>query len=269
MEVLQYIRFVGNWYPLFIPSLELCIPFNCCKFTFPLNINLKNHKTRKLSRIKSFCSPFWSLWSFYRPKTQIFLPFHILQLEKALPFQIPEAWKRYSFRVEPARRCQCRKKLPGKWIHPSLLSLIILVFWFVSLQFYEFKIRVNEITGLVIGREIRKRCGNEGWHRDLDDEDRTTLRFLRAANSFIPDAREDGANMRNCAFILRQPGSEFVIISGDGDWEYDFCEGADGEIYGRCQRMPLLRYAWDAAKSAVVRVFTFGLSTGLRALTYS
>ena len=137
------------------------------------------------------------------------------------------------------------------------------------MQFYEFKIRVNEITGLVIGKEIRKRCGNEGWHLYLDDVDRITLRFLRAANSFIPDAREDGANMRNCAFILRQPGSEFVIISGDGDWEYDFCEGADGEIYGRCQRMPLLRYAWDAAKSAVVRVFTFGLSTGLRALTYS
>ena len=63
------VSFVGNWYPLFIPSLELCIPFNCCKFTFPLNINLKNHKTRKLSRIKSFCSPFWSLWSFYGPKT--------------------------------------------------------------------------------------------------------------------------------------------------------------------------------------------------------
>ncbi|CAH3145343.1 unnamed protein product, partial [Porites evermanni] len=153
------------------------------------------------------------------------------------------------------------------------------------LQFYKFKIEVNEITGLVIGKEIRKRCGNEGWHQDLDDVDRTTLRFLRAANSFIPDARDDGANMRNsnsfipdarddganmrnCAFILRQPGSEFVIISGNGDWEYDFCEGADGEIYGRCQRMPLLRYAWNAAKSAVVRVFTFGLSTGLRALTY-
>ena len=136
------------------------------------------------------------------------------------------------------------------------------------MQFYKFKIEVNEITGLVIGKEIRKRCGNEGWHQDLDDVDRTTLRFLRAANSFIPDARDDGANMRNCAFILRQPGSEFVIISGNGDWEYDFCEGADGEIYGRCQRMPLLRYAWNAAKSAVVRVFTFGLSTGLRALTY-
>ena len=133
------------------------------------------------------------------------------------------------------------------------------------MQFYNITIEVNEITGLVIGKQIRKRCGNEGRHLYLNDVDRMTLRFLRAANSFIPDARHDGANMRNCAFILRQPGSEFVIISGDGDWEYDFCEGADGEIYGRCTRKPFLRYVWDAARSVVVRLF----STGLRALTYS
>ena len=127
---------------------------------------------------------------------------------------------------------------------------------------------VNEISGLNIGKQIIKRCGNEGWHPYLNDVDRKTLRFLRAANTFIPDARDDGANMRNCAFILRQPGSEFVIISGNGDWEYDFCEAADGKIYGRCQRMPFARYAWDAAKSAVVRLTQFGLSIGLRALPH-
>ena len=88
--------------------------------------------------------------------------------------------------------------------------------------------------------------------------DRTTLIFLRAANSFIPDATDDGANMRNCAFILRQPGREFVVISGDGDWEYDFCEDADGEIYGRCVRKPFLRYAWDGTKSLIVRLFALG-----------
>ena len=90
MEVLLYIRFVGNWYPLFIPSLELCIPFNCCKFTFPLNINLKNHKTRKLSRIKSSVAHF-DHFDHFTDRKQIFLAFHILQLVKALPFHIPEA----------------------------------------------------------------------------------------------------------------------------------------------------------------------------------
>ena len=67
--------------------------------------------------------------------------------------------------------------------------------------------------------------------------------------------------MRNCAFTLRQPGREFVIFSGNGDWEYDFCEDEEGEIYGRCARKPFLRYVWDGAKSAVVRLFSFVAST--------
>ena len=103
--------------------------------------------------------------------------------------------------------------------------------------------------------------------------DRTTLRFLRVANSFIPDATDDGANMRNCAFILSQPGREFVVISGDGDWEYYFLEDADDEIHGRCVRRPLMRYAWDRIWSFTLGalratgLYTGGLSR-LRALTH-
>ena len=63
--------------------------------------------------------------------------------------------------------------------------------------------------------------------------------------------------MRNSAFILRQPCREIVLKSGNGDWEYDFCEDYDGVIYGRCVRKPFLQFAWDNAKSAVVRVFRF------------
>ena len=69
-----------------------------------------------------------------------------------------------------------------------------------------------------------------------------------------------------------------MIISGKGDWEYDFSEDADGEIYGRCVRKPFLRYVWDGTKSLVVRVISFAASTaagfltgglsGFRALTY-
>ena len=135
------------------------------------------------------------------------------------------------------------------------------------MQFYKIRIEVDEINGRAIGKEIRNRCGNEGQHLYLNDVDRTTLRFLRAAHSFIPDAKGDGANMRNCAFILRQPGRERVIISGNGDWEYDFCEDADREIYGRCVRKPFLRYAWDGAKSAVVRLFSFAASHAAGFLT--
>lgn len=146
------------------------------------------------------------------------------------------------------------------------------VFYGFKLQNYT-NILVREINGRTIGREIIKRCGHEGHHPYLEGEDKATLRFLRAANSFIPDAEDDGADMKNAVFILRQPGREIVLKSGDGDWEYDFCEDSDGEIYGRCIRKPLLRYVYDKAKSVVVRIFNFAsnpvlnlLGGGLRAL---
>lgn len=148
-----------------------------------------------------------------------------------------------------------------------------LVFCVFKLQYYT-NILVREINGRTIGREILKRCGHEGQHPYLEAADKTTLRFLRAANSFIPDAQDDGADMKNAAFILRQPGREIVLRSGAGDWEYNFCEDSDGEIYGRCLRKPFLRYAWDNVKSAVSRIFEFAVSLvpavlggGRRALT--
>ena len=78
------IPFTEKWYPFQIPSLELCILFNC-----PNALSL-NHKYKKFSRLfsqpqNSCCHP-----SFYRPKWHIFLPFYILQLVKSLPFNIPE-----------------------------------------------------------------------------------------------------------------------------------------------------------------------------------
>ena len=133
------------------------------------------------------------------------------------------------------------------------------VFYGFKLQNYT-TILVGEINGRTIGREIIKRCGHEGHHPYLEGEDKATLRFLRAANSFIPDAEDDGADMKNAAFILRQPGREIVLKSGNGDWEYDFCEDSDGEIYGRCIRKPLLRYVYDKAKGAVVRILKLACS---------
>lgn len=60
--------------------------------------------------------------------------------------------------------------------------------------------------------------------------------------------------MCNTAFILSQPGREFLIQSGSGDWEFYFAENQYGKIYGRNVRKPFLRYVWDGAKSLVRRI---------------
>ena len=116
------------------------------------------------------------------------------------------------------------------------------------------RIYVNQITSPVLGRELVRRCGNEGQHRYLGDTGYTTLRFLRAAISFIPDALDDGANLRNAAFIFAQPGREFLIQAGRGDWEFYFSEDDRGDISGRCVRKPFRRYIWDGCRSIICRV---------------
>ena len=51
----------------------------------------------------------------------------------------------------------------------------------------------------------------EGRHPYLEGEDEATSRLLRAINSFISEAEEDGTDIKNAAFILRQPGREIVL----------------------------------------------------------
>ena len=97
---------INNWYSFHIPTLELCIPYNCYKCTFFKKIWM-NHKTRTFysqplnASVSSCVSPFGP---FYRPKWKISLPFHKFQQVKSLPFHKPlkpEAWKRYHFRAQP------------------------------------------------------------------------------------------------------------------------------------------------------------------------
>ena len=114
---------------------------------------------------------------------------------------------------------------------------------------------VREISGVAIGRVIIRRCGNEGEHPYLNERDKATLRFLRAAKSFVPDAENAGADMKNTAFIIRQPGREFCIVAGEATWEFDFCEDRDGDIYVRCVRMSLWRCFWNEAQNLFFRVF--------------
>ena len=91
-------------YPVYdFPSL-----LNCSKRTvFKIWIN---HKNRTFSRLfHSHEMHLFALLGLYRPKWQISSPFHILQQVKFIPFYIPEAWKRYSFRAKPPSRSHHRE----------------------------------------------------------------------------------------------------------------------------------------------------------------
>ena len=67
--------------------LEFCIPFNCCKsIAIEIGINYKNGTFFRL-HLLVLLSPFTDP----NDRSQISLPFHILQVVKPLPFHIPEA----------------------------------------------------------------------------------------------------------------------------------------------------------------------------------
>ncbi|KAL9965269.1 hypothetical protein ACROYT_G029044 [Oculina patagonica] len=117
------------------------------------------------------------------------------------------------------------------------------------------RIRVNKISRTILGKEVTKQCGNEGRHGDLNKTGQTTLRFLRTAISFIPDAIDAGADLTNAAFIFAQPGREFVIEAGGGDWEFYFSEDEKDEIQGCCVRKgktPSLRSSfWNGYETSI------------------
>ena len=95
--------FCWQWYPSYMPSLEICIPLNCCKCTaFKTGIN---HKTRPFTQLFSQpCNAFVStFWAFLPTEMTVSLSFHILQQVKSQPSHILKAWKWYPFRVEPLR----------------------------------------------------------------------------------------------------------------------------------------------------------------------
>ena len=95
---------------------------------------------------------------------------------------------------------------------------------------------VKKISSTFLGKEITKRCGNEGQHNDLEEKDKTTLKFLQAAISYISEATNMGADLSNAAFIFSQPGREFVIQAGNGDWEFFFSEDLKNTVHGHCVR---------------------------------
>ena len=94
---------LANGTPFTYPVYDIPSLLNCSKGTvFKIWIN---HKNRTFSRLfhshEMHLLVYIALLGLYRPKGQISSPFHILQQVKCIPFYIPEAWKRYSFRAEP------------------------------------------------------------------------------------------------------------------------------------------------------------------------
>ena len=109
-----------------------------------------NQKTRTFSwlfkAINSSVSPFGP---FYRQKWDIFLPCHVLQLVKSLPFHTPEAWmKQYPFWAEPCSIGHYRKYPPptlGQWLEsdPSLGSALPLFPYCLSMLINPSKPKIN------------------------------------------------------------------------------------------------------------------------------
>lgn len=113
---------------------------------------------------------------------------------------------------------------------------------------------VKKISSIILGKEIIKWCGSEGKHKDLNEDDQTTLRFLQTAISFVSDAVNMGADLTNAAFIISQPGRQFVIQAGNGDWEFFFSEDANNVVHGRCVHKgpkQVRRHIWNSCVSFV------------------
>lgn len=116
---------------------------------------------------------------------------------------------------------------------------------------------LSKITVTALGKVLIAECGNEGKHPYLSYEEKVTLQFLRAAISFVPLALDTVADIRNASFLFAQPGREFAIVAGNGDWEFYFSHSQYGDIFGYCVRKPWMQYAWDSIKSTFRRVGSF------------
>lgn len=115
-------------------------------------------------------------------------------------------------------------------------------------------ITVKQITPVVLGRELFERCGDEDQQIYINKQKKATLKLLKHGISFIPQALDAKIDLKNASFIFAQPGREFVVRAGNGDWEICFLEQMDGTVCGRCTRYGShLRWMWDSAAGTFVR----------------
>ena len=91
---------IDEWYPFHIPCLELCIPFNCCKWTvFLTGINHKNRTFSWLYKaIKFICQPFWALSQRQMTDFPTLSYTSTSKIPTLKKIPQPEPWKRYPYR---------------------------------------------------------------------------------------------------------------------------------------------------------------------------
>lgn len=126
---------------------------------------------------------------------------------------------------------------------------------------FPYRFPVSEITVPALDKLLIEECGNECQHPHLSEEKKATLRFLRAAISFVPLALDAGADMQNASFFFAHLGMEFAVVAGKGEWEFLFYPDYHGQLCGYCVRKPWLRYICDGVISTVRRVSSFSMST--------
>lgn len=98
----------------------------------------------------------------------------------------------------------------------------------------------DEITAAVLGRLLIWRCGNEAQWPTNTPAQRRDREFLQRGISFIPEAREGGADLQNTAFIFCFPGQDFAVTSGNHGWEFIFYI-ENGDVKVRCTRVVTTR----------------------------
>lgn len=114
----------------------------------------------------------------------------------------------------------------------------------------EFKLRVERIGPHILGDKIKALK-----EADTNEFDEMKIQFLKAAIHLFPSMLEDRADLENAAFIFALPGTQFILISGKGDWEYYFSQDVnDNKIIGRCNRKPWREYIWDGIKFIVSKI---------------
>ena len=108
---------------------------------------------------------------YYGHTAEISLPFHILQRQvKPLPFNIPDAWKRYLFRAEPPHIGRYREyplPLPGSYPAATLTVVynepVVLIAIYL-LETFPFSVTTPAATSLRISiSAVRKATNNIKW----------------------------------------------------------------------------------------------------------
>lgn len=110
------------------------------------------------------------------------------------------------------------------------------------------------MTPFHLGKELVKRCGDEDQQQNLTEQGKATRQLIKTVILFIPEAIEAGADLTNTSFIFAQPGREFAIRAGNGDWEFYFSEKEDGKVRGQCIRVgSVWSWMWDCTVGTFVR----------------